>query len=53
MQPAKIITEMPVNIGTALYFSKVSSKIIYWYLALPMFLGSTMFFGPRISKKFD
>ncbi len=30
MQPAKIITEMPVNIGTALYFSKVSSKIIYW-----------------------
>ena len=30
MQPVKIITEMPVNIGTALYFSKVSSKIIYW-----------------------
>ena len=30
MQPAKIITEMPVNIGTALYFSKISSKIIYW-----------------------
>ena len=30
MRPTKIITEMPVNIGTALYFSKVSSKIIYW-----------------------
>ena len=30
MRPAKIITEMPVNIGTALYFSNVSSKIIYW-----------------------
>lgn len=29
-QPIKIITEMPVNIGTALYFSKVSSKLIYW-----------------------
>ena len=30
MRPVKIITEMPVNIGTALYYSKVSSKIIYW-----------------------
>ena len=30
MRPVKIITEMPVNIGTALYFSKVSSKILYW-----------------------
>ena len=30
MRPVKIITEMPVNIGTALYFSKVSSKIMYW-----------------------
>lgn len=30
IQPIKIITEMPVNIGTALYFSKVSSKFIYW-----------------------
>lgn len=30
MRPIKIITEMPVNIGTALYFSNVSSKIIYW-----------------------
>lgn len=30
MCPTKIITEMPVNMATALYFSKVSSKIIYW-----------------------
>ncbi len=30
MRPVKIITEMPVNIGTALYYSKVSSKILYW-----------------------
>lgn len=30
IRPVKIITEMPVNIGTALYFSKVSSKIVYW-----------------------
>ena len=28
--PVKIITEMPVNIGTALYYSKISSKVIYW-----------------------
>lgn len=30
IRPTKIITEMPVNIATALYFSNVSSKIIYW-----------------------
>ena len=29
-KPVKIITEMPVNIGTALYYSKISSKVIYW-----------------------
>ena len=29
-KPSKIITEMPVNIGTALYFSKITSKILYW-----------------------
>ena len=30
MRPVKVITEMPLNIGTALYYSKVSSKIMYW-----------------------
>lgn len=29
-KPSKIITEMPVNIGTALYYSKITSKILYW-----------------------
>ncbi|MDA9148534.1 glycosyltransferase [Alphaproteobacteria bacterium] len=29
-KPSKVITEMPVNIATALYFSNISSKIIYW-----------------------
>lgn len=30
LKPVKIITEMPVNICTALYYSKISSKVIYW-----------------------
>jgi len=29
-KPTKIITEMPVNILTALYYSKISSKTLYW-----------------------
>ena len=29
-KPTKIITEMPVSIGTALYHSKISSKFLYW-----------------------
>jgi len=29
-RPTKIITEMPVNIGTALYYSKITSKVLYW-----------------------
>ena len=29
-KPSKIITEMPVNIGTPLYFSKIKSKVLYW-----------------------
>ena len=29
-RPVKIITEMPINIGTALYYSNVTSKILYW-----------------------
>ena len=29
-RPYKIITEMPINIPTALYYSKVSSKFLYW-----------------------
>jgi hypothetical protein len=39
-RPTKIITEMPVNIGTALYFSKITSKILYWspgFLQVPWF----------------
>ena len=29
-RPSKIITEMPVNIGVALYYSKITSKVLYW-----------------------
>ena len=29
-KPNKIITEMPVNIVTALYYTNISSKILYW-----------------------
>ena len=39
-RPSKIITEMPVNIGTALYFSKITSKILYWspgFIQVPWF----------------
>ena len=30
LKPIKIITEMPVNIVTALYYINISSKILYW-----------------------
>jgi hypothetical protein len=39
-RPSRIITEMPVNIGTALYFSKITSKILYWspgFIPVPWF----------------
>ncbi len=39
-KPSKIITEMPVNIGTALYFSKITSNILYWspgFIQVPWF----------------
>ena len=33
-KPVKIITEMPVNIGTALYYSKISSRLFIGVLVL-------------------
>ena len=59
-KPVKIITEMPVNIGTALYYSKVTSKILYWspgFTHVPWF--DKVMLGPELvneellkSKKF-
>ena len=39
-RPSKIITEMPVNIGVALYYSKITSKVLYWspgFMHVPWF----------------
>ena len=59
-KPVKLITEMPVNIGTALYYSKVTSKILYWspgFTHVPWF--DKVMLGPELvneellkSKKF-
>ena len=53
-KPIKIITEMPVNIGTALYFSKVSSKFIYWspgFTHVPWF-DNVLLVPELVNKKF-
>ena len=51
MQPAKIITEMPVNIGTALYFSKVSSKLFIGVLALHVPWFDNVLLVPELVNK--
>ena len=51
MRPTKIITEMPVNIGTALYFSNVSSKIIYWSPGFTQVLFDKVLLVPELANE--